>query len=122
VLVVEDNRDAADSLRMFLELAGAQVAVAYTGPEGLQMARQFGPDVVLCDIGLPGLSGYEVARCLRQDPATAGVHLVAVSGYGQPEDREKSRRAGFDAHLVKPVEPGELQRRLAGRRLRGPQE
>jgi CheY-like chemotaxis protein len=116
VLVIEDHADAAESLRLLLELQGQRVTVAATGPAGLDAVRDTPPDVVLCDLGLPGLSGYEVARALRQDPATAGVYLVAVSGYGSPEDREKSQRAGFDEHLVKPVEPDALQRLLAGRR------
>jgi signal transduction histidine kinase len=113
VLIVEDHADAAESLRMLLELSGERVRVATTGPAGLEAARKELPDLVLCDLGLPGMSGYEVARALRQDPATGGLYLVAVSGYGQPEDREKSRRAGFDEHLVKPVEPEQLHRLLA---------
>jgi signal transduction histidine kinase/ActR/RegA family two-component response regulator len=116
VLVIEDHRDAAESLRMLLELSGERVEVTHEGSAGLEAARRSVPDVVLCDIGLPGMSGYEVARALRDCVETAGVYLVAVSGYGQPEDREKSLRAGFDAHLVKPVEPDELRRLLAARK------
>ncbi len=109
ILVVEDNRDTADSLRMLLELLGHEVAVAYTGPDGVQKAREFRPDVVLCDIGLPGLDGYAVAGELRRDPATAGAHLIAITGYGREEDRQRSRQAGFDHHLTKPVDPRDLQ-------------
>jgi PAS domain S-box-containing protein len=109
ILVVEDQRDAAESLRMLLELLGHQVAMAYTGPEGVERAHTFRPDVVLCDIGLPGLDGYAVASALRHDPATAGAHLIAITGYGQEEDRQRSRQAGFDAHLTKPVDPRDLQ-------------
>jgi PAS domain S-box-containing protein len=116
VLLVEDNVDAAETMRMLLEMYGARVSVAHTGPAGVEAARRGLPDLILCDIGLPGLSGYEVARALRADPATASTCLVAVSGYGQPEDQEKSRRSGFDLHLIKPVEPGELQRLLAIKR------
>jgi PAS domain S-box-containing protein len=109
ILVVEDNRDAANSLRILLQLLGHQVTVAYTGPEGVQQARTFRPDVVLCDIGLPGLDGYAVANELRRDPVTARAHLIAVTGYGQEEDRQRSRQAGFDHHLTKPVDPKDLQ-------------
>jgi PAS domain S-box-containing protein len=113
ILVVEDNRDAANSLRVLLELLGHQVAVAYSGPEGVSAARQERPDVVLCDIGLPGLNGYGVARALRQDPTTAATRLIAVTGYGSDEDRRLSREAGFDLHLTKPVDPLDLQPLLA---------
>ena len=106
---IEDNRDAADSLRMLLQLLGHQVTVAYTGPEGVRLARQSLPDVVLCDIGLPGLDGYGVASELRRDPATAGAALIAITGYGQEEDRQRSRQAGFDHHLTKPVNADILQ-------------
>jgi CheY-like chemotaxis protein len=116
VLIVEDNRDVADSLRLVLEATGHTAEVAYTGPEAVEAAKKFRPAVVLCDLGLPGgMSGHEVARALRQDPATANVRLIAISGYGQPEDRERARAAGFDLHLTKPVAPDALQRALAGR-------
>jgi DNA-binding response OmpR family regulator len=113
VLIVEDNTDAADSLRMLLELAGHDVAVAYTGAEGLKAARARRPNVVLCDLGLPGLSGFEVARALRQGADTAGVRLIPVSGYGRDEDQRRAREAGFDEVLVKPVSPAVLERLLA---------
>ena len=109
ILVVEDNRDAADSLRMLLELLGHQVTVAYSGPDGVNMAGEWNPDVVLCDIGLPGLNGYGVASELRRNPVTARAHLIAVTGYGQEEDRRRAHEAGFDHHLTKPVDPSELQ-------------
>jgi CheY-like chemotaxis protein len=112
--VVEDSRDGAESLRMLLSLSGHEVRVAYTGPAAVEAASAFRPAVVLCDLGLPGgMSGYDVARALRQDPATAPARLIAVSGYGQPEDQAKARAAGFDLHLTKPVDPNELHRRLA---------
>ncbi|HEX5269723.1 MAG TPA: response regulator [Gemmataceae bacterium] len=110
VLVIEDSRDGAESLRMLLELCGHEVRVAYTGSAGVEAAKEFRPTVVLCDLGLPGgMDGYDVARALRQDPATAPARLIAVSGYGQPEDQAKSREAGFDLHLTKPVDPAALQ-------------
>lgn len=113
VLVIEDHRDGAESLRMMLELFGHEVRVAHTGQAGIEIAREFQPAVILCDLGLAGgMSGYDVARSLRQDPALAGVRLVAVSGYGQPEDKARAQAAGFDFHFTKPVDPVELQRRL----------
>jgi PAS domain S-box-containing protein len=113
VVVIEDNRDTAETLRLMLELSGHAVAVAYTGPGGLETAREFRPEVVLCDIGLPGMDGYAVCRELRRHPATASVCLIAVSGYGQEEDRRRAREAGFDLHLTKPVDPVDLERVLA---------
>jgi PAS domain S-box-containing protein len=113
VLIVEDNSDAADSLRMLLELAGHEVAVAYTGADGLEAARARRPDVVLCDLGLPGLSGFEVARALRQGADTSGLRLIAVSGYGRDEDQRRARAAGFDEVLVKPVDLSVLGRLLS---------
>ena len=112
ILVVEDNIDAADTLRDLLELFGHQVEVAYTGSQGLEAAQQFRPEVVLCDIGLPGMDGYTVARRLRQDPNTADSRLIALTGYGRDTDRQLAQEAGFDLHLVKPVAPDELRQRL----------
>lgn len=113
ILVVEDNRDSADSLRMVLELYGHEVTVAYTGPDGVEAAREARPDVILCDIGLPGMDGFAVASVLRQDAQTAKARLIAVTGYGQEEDRRRGLNAGFDAHLVKPVDPEKLLGELA---------
>jgi CheY-like chemotaxis protein len=112
VLVVDDNRDSADSLRLLLELRGFQAAAAYTGPDGLDAARQFRPDVVLCDLQLPGLDGYAVAQALRQDPTTAHARLIALTGYGSPSDQKRCLEAGYERHLSKPVEPDELYRLL----------
>jgi two-component system CheB/CheR fusion protein len=102
VLVVEDNRDAAESLRGVLELIGHEVAVAHSGPEALQKARTLEPEVVLCDIGLPGMDGYEVARAFRADELLRKAFLVALSGYALPEDLQRSASAGFAQHLAKP--------------------
>jgi CheY-like chemotaxis protein/two-component sensor histidine kinase len=113
VLVVEDNRDAAESLRMFLELVGHQVAAAHSGQAGVEAARAMCPDVVICDIGLPGgLDGYGVARALRADPEQCAAALIALSGYGQEEDQRNARQAGFDRHLTKPIEPAALAQLL----------
>ncbi len=109
VVVVDDNRDSADTIAMLLEGSGRDVRVEYTGPDGLETVRSFRPDAVLLDIGLPGLDGYEVARAIRRDPELSGVKLIAVSGYGQESDRRRSKDAGFDVHMVKPVEPQTIE-------------
>lgn len=109
ILVVEDNPDAAATLRDFLELSGHEVELAASGTAGVQAAHRFHPEVVLCDIGLPGMSGFEVAAELRRDPETRSARLIAVTGYGREEDRRKSREAGFDLHLTKPVDPVRLR-------------
>lgn len=118
VLLIEDNEDAADSLRAALELHANTVAVARTGPDGIAAARAFKPDVVVCDIGLPAMSGYEVARAIRGDPELKKLSLVALTGYASPDDVERSREAGFDRHLAKPPSIEALERivtELAGR-------
>src|SRR5207249_1563474 len=109
ILVVDDTVDAAESLAKLLELTGHDVRTARDGPAALEAARIYRPEVVLLDIGLPGMDGYEVARRLRKQPATEHVRLVALTGYGQAEDRRRSREAGFDHHLVKPVDPAALE-------------
>lgn len=102
VLIIEDNVDAAETLKEALELVGHVVAVAHDGPHGITEARAFAPDVVLCDIGLPGMNGYEVARAFRCDVELGRIALVALTGYAQPDDVTKAVEAGFDAHLAKP--------------------
>lgn len=109
VLIVEDNLDGREALRELLELWGYDVEVAETGPQALEAALVNPPAVALIDIGLPGLDGYEVARRLRSRLGRASVRLIAMSGYGQPEDRQRSLEAGFDLHLVKPVAPEKLR-------------
>jgi CheY-like chemotaxis protein len=113
VLVVDDNADAAESLEMLLKEAGHNVRTTHDGPTALEAALDDPPNVVLLDIGLPGLSGYEVAKRLRQQLGCENVVLVAVTGYGQEADRKRSLEAGFDHHLVKPVDFGKLQQILA---------
>src|SRR5207247_1495512 len=112
VLIVEDNRDAAETLRDLLELSGHTVEVAHTGISGVAAAQQFQPQVVLCDLGLPGMDGYQVAAELRRNPTTANARLIALSGYGLEEDMRRSVEAGFNLHLTKPVEFTELERLL----------
>lgn len=114
VLVVEDNRDAAESLRRLLYLSGYEVSIAYTGADGLRAAKRLHPDVILCDIGLPDSNGFVVANALRSDPDTAATRLIAVTAYGADEDRRRARAVGFDVHLVKPVDPDVLLRKLEG--------
>ncbi len=116
VLIIEDSRDTAESLGMLLELLGYETRLALTGTAGVELATAWSPDVVLCDIGLPGLDGYRVAAALRQHPTTAQVHLIAVTGYGRDEDRRRSREAGFDHHLTKPVDYDDLKPLLTPRR------
>jgi signal transduction histidine kinase/DNA-binding response OmpR family regulator len=116
VLVVDDNRDGADSLGMILRLSGYDVRLAHDGPEALAAAASFRPQVVVLDIGLPGMDGYEVARRLRADSPARDAVLVAVTGYGRSEDRARSRESGFDHHLVKPVDLDALARVLAAGR------
>lgn len=113
VLIVEDNFDAAAMLRDLLQLRGHQVTVVDTGARALEFLDQEPVDVVLCDIGLPEMSGYEVARRIREHPKLRGIGLVAITGYGQAEDRERTRAVGFDEHLTKPVDLRTLDRVLA---------
>jgi CheY-like chemotaxis protein len=112
VLVVDDNADMRGTLRVLLGLWGHQTAEAADGDSALGLAATFRPDAVLLDIGLPGLDGYDVARRLRQLPGLGDVLLIAVTGYGRPEDVAACREAGFDRHLLKPFDPVELERLL----------
>jgi CheY-like chemotaxis protein len=111
VLVVDDNRDGAESMAALIQMMGATVRTAHDGQEALRMAESQLPHLILLDIGLPGMDGYETARRLRRLP---GLHarLVALTGYGAPQDRERAMGAGFDQHLVKPLAPAALQELL----------
>jgi CheY-like chemotaxis protein len=113
VLLVEDNPMAARSLHMFLAGEHHAVEVAHSGPAGIAAARRFRPEVVLCDIGLPGSDGYELVRTLKREPGMEDVHWIAVTGYGLESDRRRAREAGFDRHLTKPVDLDELHAILA---------
>jgi len=114
VLVIEDNADAADSLREALVLSGHAVEVAYDGTDGLAKAHSFKPEMVLCDIGLPGMDGYQVARSIRADPSLRSTFLVALTGYAMPGDVALALEAGFDQHLAKPPTLEKLEQVLAG--------
>jgi len=113
VLVADDNRDAADSLAFMLRVAGHEVRVAYDGQQALDLAETFRPSLALLDIGMPRVSGYETARRLREKPYGKDLTLVALTGWGQPDDRNRSLAAGFDHHVVKPIDPPMLERLLA---------
>jgi CheY-like chemotaxis protein len=109
LVVVDDNQDAADTTAMLLKVLGHQCRVAYSGAAGLEAALADLPDAVILDIGLPGMDGYEVAKRIRQDHRAKNVPLIALTGYGRDADRELSESAGFDAHIVKPVDMQKLQ-------------
>jgi CheY-like chemotaxis protein len=113
VLIVEDNPDAAEMLNVAVRQLGHTTRVVQDGAEALELAPRFAPDLVLLDIGLPSMSGYDVARELRQRPEFSQVHLAAVTGWGQDEDRRKAREAGFDSHFTKPLSPEVLEHLLA---------
>ena len=115
VLVIEDNADAADSIGQALTMVGHAVEIARSGPEGIEKARAFGPEVVICDIGLPEMDGYEVARVMRADPVLRRATLVALTGYAGPDDMAKAKAAGFDSHVAKPPTMKTLERVVQGR-------
>jgi CheY-like chemotaxis protein/two-component sensor histidine kinase len=114
ILIVEDVVQVAQMLGMLLQVWGYDSRVAHDGPTGLVAFRTYQPDVVLCDIGLPGMSGYDVAGMMREEPRQTRPLLVAVTGYGGEEDRRRSHEAGFDFHMTKPVDPAALEKLLAG--------
>ena len=114
ILVVDDNEDAADSLALLLRLEGHEVCVAYDGTSALGTIRAAPPEVVLLDLGMPGMDGYEVARRLRLEPALNGVLLVALTGWGQEQDRLRTQEAGFACHLTKPADLEALRQLLSG--------
>jgi CheY-like chemotaxis protein len=113
ILVVDDNPDSAESLATLLQISGNETHIAHDGLQALEAAERFRPDVVLLDIGLPQLNGYDAARRIREQPWGKTMMLIALTGWGQDEDRRQSKDAGFDAHLVKPVDYGALMKLLA---------
>ena len=114
ILVVDDNHDSALSLAMMLSIMGHETRTAHDGESAVETAESFLPDVVLLDIGLPKLNGYEVAQRIREQSWGASMFLIAVTGWGQEEDRQRSSEVGLNVHMVKPVEPAVLERLLAG--------
>jgi CheY-like chemotaxis protein len=113
ILVVDDNRLSSQSTAMLLRMMGHDLAIAHDGIQGMECARAFRPDVILLDIGLPQLNGYETARRIREQPWGKDIFLIAVTGFGQEEDRRRSLEAGFDYHMVKPVNFVELEKKLS---------
>ena len=113
IMVVDDNVDAAETLVMLLDLSGHDARAAFGGQEALDVAMAFRPEVVFLDIGLPDMDGYEVARQLLADPATASARLIALTGWGSERDIQKTKKAGFHAHLTKPVDPEAVEALLA---------
>jgi len=109
VVVIEDHPDTADLMREILRDAGHDVRVAHTGNDGIAAARALQAEVVLCDLGLPDIDGYEVARTLRADASTAHARLVALTGFDGEEELRMAREAGFDRHVVKPIDPFQLE-------------
>jgi CheY-like chemotaxis protein len=113
VLIVEDNLDAAEMLELLVSQMGHVAKVAHDGATAISIASQFTPDVVFLDIGLPVMNGYTVVRAMRELPQFTNVHIAAVTGWGQDEDRRKARQAGFDSHFTKPLSPAVLHDLLA---------
>jgi CheY-like chemotaxis protein len=109
ILIIEDNREAADTLGEILRLLGHEVRIAYSGLQGVNLASEWGPTIVVSDIGLPELDGFEVARELRGRGKTAGAKLIALTAYGTDEDRRLAARAGFDAYITKPADLDALE-------------
>ena len=114
ILVVDDNHDSALSLAMMLSIMGHETRTAHDGESAVETAESFLPDVVLLDIGLPKLNGYEVAQRIREKSWGASMFLIAVTGWGQEEDRQRSSEVGLNVHMVKPVEPAALEKLLDG--------
>jgi len=109
ILIIDDNRDLAEIICELIGFLGYETESAHNGTDGIAKARELQPDVIICDIGLPDMSGYEVAKMIRKDDEFKDTFLIALSGYAQPEDIEKSKAAGFDRHLAKPVSLETLQ-------------
>jgi CheY-like chemotaxis protein len=112
VLVVDDNRDAADTLAILLDMDGYDTSVAHSGKDALEHVHRQRPDAVILDIGMPDLNGYEVARRIRAEPEGRGVFLLAITGWGHPDDVARAKAAGFDEHLTKPVDADNVVRLL----------
>jgi len=112
IVIADDNQDSAETFAMLLSFSGHEVRIAHDGTAALDAVREFRPDVAFLDIGMPGLTGYEVAQAVRAEPWGREIKLIALTGWGQPDDKLRSRSAGFDRHLVKPIDPAEVDRLL----------
>ena len=112
IVVADDNEDSAQSFAMLLSFSGHEVRIAHDGEQALDTMRDFRPDVAFLDIGMPRLSGYEVAEAVRAEPWGRDMKLIAVTGWGQADDKQRARSAGFDQHLVKPIDPSDVDRLL----------
>jgi CheY-like chemotaxis protein len=112
IVIADDNEDSAQSFAMLLSFSGHEVRIAHDGVEALDTVRAFRPDIVFLDIGMPRLSGYEVAEAVRAEPWGGEVKLIAVTGWGHPDDKLRAQSAGFDRHLLKPIDPAEVDRLL----------
>ena len=112
ILMIDDNKDLTEVMCELIGFLGHKAVAAYDGTEGIDRARELRPDVVICDIGLPGISGYEVGKIIRKDTELKDTYLVALSGYTQPKDIERSKEAGFDKHLGKPVDIATIEQVL----------
>jgi CheY-like chemotaxis protein len=113
VVIIDDNRDAARTMSMLVDELGGTARTAYDASGGLEAVQEFRPDIVFLDIGMPGMDGYEACRRIRQTPSKKHVIVVAVTGWGQPQDKQRALESGFDAHLTKPVDPEAFTRLLA---------
>lgn len=112
ILIADDNVDGAMTLGMLLNLSGYEVHLAHTGSQALESILRIRPDIVVCDIGMPELNGYEVARCVRREPWGASITLIAMTGWGDESDQHRAVAAGFNHHLMKPVDPDVLEELL----------
>jgi CheY-like chemotaxis protein len=120
ILVVDDNLDSAKSLALMLRMMGNETRTANDGLEALEIAADYEPNLIMLDIGMPRLNGYETARRIRDEKWGRDIVLVALTGWGQEEDRRKSHEAGFDSHIVKPIEPDSLEKLLSSLPTNGP--
>jgi DNA-binding response OmpR family regulator len=110
VLIADDNRDGAECMQLYLQMQGHEAHVAFNGGDALQLAQRIKPEVAVIDIGLPDMSGYDLAQRIREETWGRGVLLIALTGWGQDSDKLRARAAGFDRHCTKPVDPAELER------------
>jgi CheY-like chemotaxis protein len=122
VLVIDDNRDSADTLSTLLRVMGCEVQAAYDGVQALELGARFRPDAVLLDLGMPKLNGFETCERMRREKWGHAICIVALTGWGQDEDRRRTKESGFDAHLVKPADPGKLTELLASISVKQPRE